>query len=274
MSLAGLVPLPIGVWLDDLRLGLRDSLARTSAWRLEAVGLNAFDAEIDPRTLSASGRRDLEHRIRASGARLTAVRADVGGRRLAEAARLDVNLARLRDAAQLARDLHAPCLAVPLGFLPPAREEGSATTRNTWAEGARALLDFGTSLGVRIAAVPCGESAEDLSAFLHETDAGELLAVDLQPGLFVSRGQDPLAALNALASRVCLATALDYFRGGGEAPFGKGDVPWGHVIVGLSSLSGRGGISLLAGCSREGDRTAALQATVVALRALRANPLS
>jgi sugar phosphate isomerase/epimerase len=265
--------LPIGVWLDDLRLDVRSGLSQAAAWRLEAAGLDAFGPELSPRSLSATGRRDLAQRLRAAGAKLAALRADVGGRRLAEAARLDARLARLRDALQLARDLGAPRLAVPLGFI-PATDAPDAEARKTLAEAVRALCDLGSGLGVRVAAAAGSEPAGELSSFLHAHDASGLLEVDFNPGLFVSRGQDPREALNALSERVGLCTAADSFRGGGEAPFGKGDVPWGELLIAWSALSRREPPAVLAACSRECDRKAALGAAVERLRALRASPLA
>jgi sugar phosphate isomerase/epimerase len=273
MTLRSETGIPIGIWLDDLRLGVREGLAQAAAWRLEAAGLDAFGPELTPRTLSATGRRDLAHRLRAAGARLAALRADVGGRRLAEAARLDAHLARLRDAFRLARDLGAPRLSVPLGFIPPAGE-AAAEARKTLAEAVRALCDLSSGLGVRPAAAAGGEPAGELSGFLRAHDASGLLEVDFNPGLFVSRGHDPREALAALSERVGLCTAADHFRGGGEAPFGKSDVPWGELIIAWSGLSRREPLAVLAACARECDRKAALGAAVERLRALRANPLA
>lgn len=263
----------IGAWLDDLQRSVRDALQWAAAGGLEAAGLDALAPDVNPRTLSRTGRRELAHRSQASGLVWAALRADVGGRRLADAGTLDGHLARLRDACELARDLRAPRVVIPLGFIPPAGEASAESVRRTLAEAVQALVALGGTLGVRPAVLAGGEPARDLADFLKAHDASGLIEVDLHPGGFVSRGQDPLAAMSALAPRVGLATAADYYRGGGETSFGRGDVPWGQVLVGLSTLPGQGPIPLLAACTREGDRPKALGAAVERLKQLRANPL-
>jgi hypothetical protein len=163
---------------------------------------------------------------------------------------------------------------VPLGFIPPAGEASAAEARTTLAEAVRALCDLSSGLGVRPAAVAGGEPAGELAGFLRAHDASGLLEVDFNPGLFVSRGHDPREALAALSERVGLCTAADHFRGGGEAPFGKSDVPWGELIIAWSGMKAAQPLAVLAACARECDRKAALGAAVERLRTLRANPLA
>src|SRR5260221_13075493 len=110
----------LGIWLDDLRLSVKQSLKAAVPLKLECVGLDAFNNEIAPRVLGPSGRRDLAQLLRAKGMALSALRADVGGRRLADPNLLDSNLTRLREALQLAGDLGAGQLVVPAGYIPPA----------------------------------------------------------------------------------------------------------------------------------------------------------
>lgn len=267
-------PLSIGVWLDDLHLGLKESLQRVASWSCEVLGLDAFRAELNPRALSDSGRRDLARLLRSSGGRLVAVRADVGGRRLADPATLDTGLGRMRHAFELARDLSALRVAVPLGFVPPAEDGGHDRTRACLKEAVGALLSLSNHTGVGVAALAGREPAAQLRALLDECDSAGQFEVDLHPGTWLSLGQDPVAALNTLSSRVIQASVADHFKGGSEAPFGRGDVVWPEVLIGLSALSRPNPIALLASCTRECDRPAALQHTVTRLHQLRINPLA
>ncbi|GMV82026.1 MAG: hypothetical protein AMXMBFR7_32100 [Planctomycetota bacterium] len=267
------VPLRVGLWLDDLKLDLRAALKRAAPWGLEAVGLDGFGAEVNPRTLTATGRRDLGHKLRGLGVKLDALKADVGGRRLGERGALDTTLACIREAFDLARDLGFARIWIPLGFVPPATDEKEASTRRALGEALAALSAFAAQTGLRPVLPAGSESSADLAAFLAEHDRSSLFEVDLQPGRLISRGEDPLNALQALSARVTLAGVTDAFRGGGEAPFGQGDVSWGHVIVGLSTLSRGDGVALLAGTHRDTNRLEALQATVEKLKKLRVSPL-
>ncbi|MCZ7648282.1 MAG: hypothetical protein M5U26_23990 [Planctomycetota bacterium] len=266
-------PLRIGLWLDALKLDVRAALKRIAPWGLDALALDGFGAEVNPRALTETGRRDLAHRFQAGGLRAAALRLDVGGRRLADPATLDTNLARIGEGFDLARDLGIARAWVPLGYVPAAGEPNAETIRRALSDALGALEAFSTRTGVR-PVVPAGaEPAEELAAFLDARDPGRLFEVDLQPGRFVGRGSDPLDALSRLAARLGLASVYDAWRGGGEAPFGAGDVDWGPLIVGLSTAARADGLPLLAATSREGDRPALLLAAVERLKRLRANPL-
>ena len=260
----------LGLWLDDLRLGVKAGLKAIAPLGVEAIGLEAFGAELSPRNLSQTGRRDLARLVRSKGAALAALLADVGGRRLADAATLDANLQRLREAAQLAADVGAEFLVVPAGYVPPAESRDEAPVRATLTEAARAVCEMASSSRVRVCWQAGSEAPETLAEFLGSVDSGGLLHVDLNPGAHIMRGFDPLKALSTLCARVAVARATDSYRGGGEAPFGQGDVRWGEVLIGLSALPRP--VYVLAGCGLDCDRTAALTGAYQRLSALRVNP--
>jgi len=261
----------IGLWVSDLKLGVKAGLKAAALTQPEVLGLDAFDAEITPRNLSGSGRRDLAKHVRSVGI-LGALKADVGGRRLADPRNLDTNLERLRDVVQMAADLGAPRVQIAAGFVPDDLKENT-TERTALTEAARALCAIASNSGVRICWLAGSEAAETLAQFLTIADPSGMIEVDLNPGAFVMRGSDPLKALNALASRVSMARAADHWRGGAEAPFGKGDVRWGEVLVGLSSLNRNLPLDILTACTTEGDRTKLLTQSVARLKALRTNPV-
>ena len=263
----------LGIWLDDLRLGIKQGLKTSATIKPEAAGLDAFGPEVAPRILSSSGRRDLAQHLRGKGAVLAALRADVGGRRLADPNTLDVNLSRLREAMQLAADLGAPYLIVPGGYIPPSADKENARLRVTLGEAARALAGLGSSLRTRICWEGGNEAPEILAEFLAAEDPSGIIAVDLNPGGYVMRGIEPLKALNLLSARVNIARAVDHYRGGAEAPFGQGDVRWGEVLIGLATLKRAVSIDVLAGCGLEGDSVRAITAAYKRLQVLRANPV-
>ncbi|HYF48382.1 MAG TPA: TIM barrel protein [Planctomycetota bacterium] len=266
--------LRIGVWIDDLKLGVKAGLKAVAPLRPEIVGLDAFSGELSPRSLTQTGRKDLAQFVRARGTTLTTLRADLGGRRLGDREHLDANLSKLREAMQLAADLNVRQIVVPAGFIPPADSKNDQTALASLEEGARALVNFSSVLGVRVCWLAGSEPAATLRDFLNKADSGGAVEVDLNPGTFVMRGEDPLAALNELSSRIAMARAVDHYRGGAEAPFGKGDVRWGEVIVGLSTLNRNQPIDLLAACTLDGDRMAMLSAAMKRLTTLRQNPLA
>lgn len=274
MSMLGSsINIRLGIWLDDLRLGLKDALKSAGALHPEIIGIDAFSAELSPRSLSGTGRRDLAQNIRGKGMTLAVMRADLGGRRLTDSKLLDANLTRIREAVQLCADTGARNLVVPAGYVPPKNDKDGATARSTLAEAARVLAGLASTGGVRICWTSGSEAPEVLAEFLNEADSSGLLEAEFHPGAFVMRGVDPLKALNALAARVSMARAVDHYQGGAEAPFGKGDVRWGEVLVGLSTLRRSAPIEMLTGCTLEGDRLLAAATAYKRLVALRKNPM-
>ena len=274
MTIGFSVNVSVGMWVDDLRADLKQSIKVIEPFKVEAIGIDALSPELNPRALSISGRRDLAQYIRARGTTLAALRADVGGRRLADPARLDVNLGRIREAIQLANDLAAPHLVVPAGFIPAETEKENASIRNAMSEAARALAGFAATSRTRVSWLGGTEAPEVLAQFLNSVDSSGILEVDLNPGGYVMRGVDPSKALNELSSRVGLARATDHYRGGAEAPFGKGDVRWGEILIGLSTLQRQSPLHVLAATTLEGDRLQGLSAAYKRLLALRKNPVA
>jgi sugar phosphate isomerase/epimerase len=263
----------LGLWLDDLKLGIKEGLKTVAPLRPEALGIDAFSAELSPRTLSQTGRRDLANLVRMKGMSLAALRADIGGRRLADAQTLDVNLSRIREALQMCSDVGAKALVVPAGYVPPPDDKNGATARSTLSEAARMLANFVSNTGVRICWAGGNEPPEVLAAFLKEVDSSGILDIEFSPGGLVMRGLDPVKALNVLGERAYLVRAVDHYQGGAEAPFGKGDVQWGAVIVGVSTLNRNAPVDFLAGCSLDGDRPQMLGQAYAKLAALRKNPM-
>ncbi len=263
----------LGLWLDDLKLGIKDGLKLVAPMLPDVLGIDAFSAELSPRTLSQTGRRDLANLVRMKGMKLSTLRADVGGRRLADPQTLDVNLGRIREALQMCADVGAKALVVPAGYVPPADDKNGTTARSTLTEAARTLAGFVSNTGVRVCWSGGNEPPEVLAEFLKQVDSSGIMDIEFSPGGLVMRGIDPVKALNVLGSRIFLVKAIDHYQGGAEAPFGKGDVPWGATMVGISTLNKNAPIDFLAGCSLDGDRVQMLATAYARLVALRKNPM-
>jgi sugar phosphate isomerase/epimerase len=274
MTIPGLsINIRVGLWIDDLRMGVKQGLTAAAHFKPEIAGLDAFGPEVSPRVLTQSGRRDLAQYVRARGMILTALRADVGGRRLSDPSALDVNISKIREAIQLGADLHVQHLVVAGGYVPSPDARDDTTALNTVAEAARTLANLSATSGVRICWLAGHEDPAVLRSFLEKHDSGGGLEIDLNPGGYLMRGIDPLKALNELNSRLSIVRAADNFRGGAEAPFGQGDVRWGELIVGLSALQRSQPMDMLAACGLEGDRAAVLGGAIKRLQSLRKNPM-
>ena len=288
--------LRLGVWIDDLKLGVREGLKRCARAEADAVGLDGFSKEISPRGLSTTGRQELARLIRNADVKLAVVKADVGGRRLSDPATVDVTISKIKEVFELARDLGAVRVLVPLGHIPensetkprletssasifelpaPGRKFEMAPTTDLAAldEAVRAISQLGSNSGIRPAVLSSAEPVERLVKFLDRNDPGNLIEIDLNPGAWTAKGEDATKALFGLSNRIGMATAIDHFKGGAEAPFGQGDVPWPELIVSLSALSRPEPLVLLAGCQRECDRVKALGEALLGLQKIRLNPM-
>ncbi|MCW8132417.1 MAG: hypothetical protein KIS92_18865 [Planctomycetota bacterium] len=155
----------------------------------------------------------------------------------------------------------------------PASDSENARTRATLAEGVRALVAFGSQLGIRPAVPGGSEPPRDLTAFLNEVDPSGMIDLDFVAGAYVSKGHAALETLTLLGNRVGLATLADFYRGGSETAFGAGDVPFGELLVFCSALPRAEGLPLLASCTRECDRAQALGEAVQKLKKMRQRPL-
>jgi sugar phosphate isomerase/epimerase len=262
--------LRIGLWAQDLKLGVKAGLNAAARLRPESLGLDAFAPEIAPREIGQSGRRDLARHAR-NVAPLAALKADLGGRRLSDPQSLEVGLLRIREALDLARDAGVPRLCVPLGFV-PAQPSVDDPSYRALLEAAKVLAALAAGSSTLICILAGTEPAATLSNFLNATDPGGILGVEFSPGAFTSRDQNVLDAFSLLGPRIALFSANDHYRGGGEAPFGKGDTRWGEVMAAASTLNRAQPIDILAGCNLDGDRVGALGGAITALKQARLRP--
>ncbi|MCX7806237.1 MAG: sugar phosphate isomerase/epimerase [Planctomycetota bacterium] len=249
-----------GVRVDDLKLPLREGFRAAAGMGYEAVEICAFGEDVAPERLSGTGRRDLAHAIRAAGLMPVSLWADPGGRRFGDSAALDRLIVRTAGVMDVARAIGCPFVTLPIGFIPPAGEPPAALLN----EAGRVLAGEAMRRGVRLALVPCGEPPETFLEFVEglEPHGGADIAYD--PGAAVRRGQDPVAVAMPMLSRTAHFRGADAYRGGGEAPMGKGDLPTGELIAILSTLDRPA--SWIVTCERECDREAAIRESLDQLR--------
>jgi sugar phosphate isomerase/epimerase len=262
--------LRIGLWAQDLKLGVKAGLNAAAPLCPESLGLDAFAPEIAPREIGQSGRHDLARHAR-NVAPLVALKADLGGRRLADPQSLEVGFVRIREALDLARDAGVPRLCVPLGFIPSQPSPDDPSYR-ALLEAGKVLASLAAGSATLICVLAGTEPAAALHGFLAATDPGGILGVEFSPGAFTGRDQKVLDAFALLGPRIAFFSALDHYRGGGEAPFGKGDTRWGEVMAAASTLNRTQPIDILAGCTLDCDRPAVLTGAIAALKQARLRP--
>ncbi len=243
-----------------MKLPLKEGFRKAAGMGYMAVEIYAFGEEVAPERLSGTGRRDLAHAIRSAGLIPASLWADPGGRRFADAAALDRLISRTLGAMDVARAMGCHSVTLPLGFIPPADEPPLKFIK----EAGRVLAVEAMRRGVRLALVPCGEPLETFLKFVKELDPQGGADIAYDPGAAVRRGQDPVAAALPMAARTAHFRGADAYRGGGEAPMGRGDLPIGELIAILSTLDRPA--PWIVTCERECDREAAMRESLECLR--------
>jgi sugar phosphate isomerase/epimerase len=237
---------------------LRSALLTAS--RTGATGVQ-FDArnEVRPADLSATGRRELLHRLEELKLRPASFSFPLR-RPLAEAAGLDERVAAIKAALQFAWDMNAPVLCVRPGRVPddPASADGRLLV-----DVLNDLARHGNRVGATLCLTPSREPADALARVLDSVSEGPI-GVDFDPAAFVMAGADPAEAYRRLHSRIGHVTVRDGIRdmdGGTEVPVGRGEVVWDELLAAIdeSEFTGWQTVVRTSGDDRIGDITRAVQ---------------
>lgn len=166
----------------------RDAVARAAALGYRAVQLDATAAELRPRTLDRSARRDLASLLRRLELHFTGLDLFIPPEHFTDPARSDRALAAAHDALEFAAELPGLCGPPPLG-LPPGRTVSLALPRDLPPELVTHLTQSAARLGSTLA---------DFSYPSAPARPGTPLTQGLDPAAILLAGQDPVAVLAAL----------------------------------------------------------------------------
>lgn len=182
-------PLPLGVTIGPLG-SAAGSIAEVAEMGIAAVQLDASDATMRPREMSASARRDLAASLRRLGLRASGIDCFVPIERFADASQVERALQAVAGSIALAEALdRAPvCLHIP-------RQETVASEMRREADRRGvALADF---------TLPCAEGPG---------------AVGVDPAAMLAAGLDPSAEVVGRSGRLAAARVVDLLRSGVRGP--------------------------------------------------------
>jgi sugar phosphate isomerase/epimerase len=230
-------PLPLAIATRCLNRPLKPALALAAQLGAGGVQLDVR-SELKPDELSATGRRELLHRLEEM--RLSIASLDFPLRRgLFDPERLDARLAALKQAMDFASLLRCRVVTVRLGRL-PGEDEGAQSLALTVLND---LAQYGNHVGVTLALGPGGESPAPLLELLREVSAGPL-GINFDPATIVSTGRSPVDAVaewRAFLSHVMVRDAIRDGDGSStEVPVGRGEVAWQELIAVTHELDYRG----------------------------------
>ncbi|HUG94039.1 MAG TPA: sugar phosphate isomerase/epimerase family protein, partial [Planctomycetaceae bacterium] len=210
---------------------LRQALSTASGTGASGVQFDARN-ELRPADLSATGRRELLHRLSELQLRPASVSFPVR-RPLADANGLEARVGGIKAAMQFAWELNAPIVCVRPGRAP---QDLSSAEGRLLADVLNDLARHGNRVGATLCLTPTRESADALLNVVDSVTEGPV-GIDFDPAAFVTAGFDATAAFQRLHARVAHFTVRDALRdvdgGGVEVPVGRGEVVWDELLATL-----------------------------------------
>jgi len=224
--------------LDSFGQPIKDALRSASKMAFGYVELPVTGPQVDPATLSRSGRRHLSHYVSDLGLQVSAFGADLGGARFTESASLDQRLAKTFKIMEMAGELRVPVVTTHLG-----RVDEQVMAKGHLAEAVRQLAEFSDRTGTRVAFETGSADPEDLARLLADVDCPTLGAC-YDPASLLVEGFDPLSGVNPLADKILIARVRDAFAGfsqrpGRETAIGQGQIDFAEYLAALDQAGYR-----------------------------------
>jgi sugar phosphate isomerase/epimerase len=247
-------PLPLAIATRCLNQPLKPALVLASQFGAAGVQLDCRN-ELKPDELSATGRRELLHRLEEM--RLSIASLDFPLRRgLFDPDRLDARIAALKQAMDFASLFRCRVVTVGLGRLPGDSEGPQDLPLAVLSDLAR----HGNHVGVTLALGPGGEAPAALLELLRQVTAGPL-GINFDPASVVSSGRSPVEVVAEWGTLLNHVMVRDATRAGTEVPVGRGEVAWDELLAVVHELDFRGWfcIDRTQGDDRAGDAARAIQ---------------
>jgi L-ribulose-5-phosphate 3-epimerase len=231
--------LKIGLRLESLGLPLRRALESAARMGVPGVQVDAV-GDLDPRNLSATGRREFRNLLKTFNLELSALGCPLR-HGLDVAQGLEERIDWLRLVMSLSFELGPRLVVVEAG---PVIEDEKDPRRVMMQEALSTLGQHGDRVGAVLALETGLESGTVLRKFLDGFDTGGLGA-NLDPANLMMHGHDPYEAAKALREKIVHTHAKDARASGAsrqvqEVPLGHGDIDWLLYLATLEEIDFRG----------------------------------
>ena len=236
----------IGAMTVSFRKPFRESLETCAKLGVDGVQIWATDityynpdrpvGELDPDTLTESGRKDLLAMLERLGLEISALCGDLG-RGFVKPDHLEEDVAKTKRMMDMARSLGVSVLTSHIGTVP---EDPSDPGYQTLQGALEEIGAHGDKIGVYLATETGPESGAALAQFLDGLKAQSIKA-NYDPANLVMRGFDPLQGVYDLRDYIVHTHAKDGVRRNEEGrprevPLGQGEVPWPKYLQALREI--------------------------------------
>ncbi|RKY74226.1 MAG: sugar phosphate isomerase/epimerase [Candidatus Latescibacterota bacterium] len=219
----------IGVITSSFRLETRRALETAREIGADGVQLPAVGGDLDPQSLTRTGRQNLLHVLDSLGLEISALCGDLGGGGFVDPADIEWRIERTKQILDLSIDLKTPIVTTHIGVIPQDRDNPSWQTMQ---EALKELADYAAERECYLAAETGPEEPELMRKFIETVDS-QGLKVNYDPANLVMRGFDPIAGVFSLRDYIVHTHAKDALgpdKGPEEVPLGEGDVSFPKYI--------------------------------------------
>jgi len=237
----------IGVIPDSFRLPIREAIKKASDIGVKGIQPYATHGDLDPKNLSATGRKDLKHYVEGLGLRFSALVGDFG-KGFTHPETVEWVIGRTKEVVDLAVDLGVTVVTTHIGTVP---EDETVTA---WKMMAQALPEVGTYAADKaiVLATETGPEPATLLKKLLDAIGNPGLKVNFDPANLVMVSADnAAAAARVLAPYIVHTHAKDgrmvrekfekkeapWWR---ELPLGEGDVNFPEYLTAMKEIGYRG----------------------------------
>jgi sugar phosphate isomerase/epimerase len=230
-----MLPLRLAVATSRLSESLRDTIRLAEQTGASGVQFDARQ-QLKPGEFSQTGRRQLLHTLAERNLQVASLTFALR-RPLHDQEQLDVRLAAIKQAMQLAWDLRSRVLVCRIGRIVEDVDSPEAVRQR---DVLQELAQHGNRIGVTLAVTPSGDSPAELRSLLDSIDKGPL-GIDFDPAERVTSHHSPVESVRALYGGVQHVTVRDALRdadgSGRETVVGRGEIPWEELLAMLDEMN-------------------------------------
>jgi len=233
----------VGIITASLPMELRAALRKAKEIGAHGVQLWVANNELDPRSLSQSGRQDLLNYMASLGLKRSALCGDIGG--FADPATVDERIAHTKEMFDLCVDLQTPILTTHIGRVP---EDASSRAYQDLVAAVREVAEYAAARDCCFATETGPESGDSLAAFLRAANS-DGAKVNFDPANLCMSGFDHLHDVHALKGFIVHTHAKDGLKGKEEeVALGKGDVDFPKYLAALREIGFNGYLTIEREC--------------------------